>query len=327
VDPSRTLKVIRSLAGKVDDGVIRAYHGSPHSFSRFDASKIGTGEGAQAYGHGLYFAGNEDVARSYRDIAPAIVSPEHQAEIMELQSQYLRLVQEGQRISDAMSRIHESRGVTHPGWGNLRSVPADDPELSALRSRLAGVREMTDAAAAKTASAMSARGMRPPRGHMYEVEIDYPEEALLDWDKPLWSQSDSVTAGLRRVDPRVFGATPEMRAGAYGGWLWKTPRNTLLGNPDPAASPELLSFWDTHKGSRHAGAAFADLEAMAQSRANASAALRDAGIPGIRYLDQGSRSAGEGTRNYVMFPGTEDRIRILRQYGLLAPIALQPGEE
>jgi GNAT superfamily N-acetyltransferase len=31
---------------------IRAYHGSPHDFERFDSSKIGTGEGAQAYGHG-----------------------------------------------------------------------------------------------------------------------------------------------------------------------------------------------------------------------------------------------------------------------------------
>jgi hypothetical protein len=31
---------------------IKAYHGSPHSFERFDSSKIGTGEGAQVYGHG-----------------------------------------------------------------------------------------------------------------------------------------------------------------------------------------------------------------------------------------------------------------------------------
>ena len=27
-----------------------AYHGSPHDFDKFDMSKIGTGEGAQAYG-------------------------------------------------------------------------------------------------------------------------------------------------------------------------------------------------------------------------------------------------------------------------------------
>ncbi len=44
---------------------IRAYHGSPHDFDKFDLSKIGTGEGAQAYGHGLYFAENPKVAESY----------------------------------------------------------------------------------------------------------------------------------------------------------------------------------------------------------------------------------------------------------------------
>lgn len=53
------------------EGNILAYHGSPHSFDRFDISKIGTGEGAQAYGHGLYFADAEDVARSYRDTLAA----------------------------------------------------------------------------------------------------------------------------------------------------------------------------------------------------------------------------------------------------------------
>ena len=29
--------------------------------------------------------------------------------------------------------------------------------------------------------------------------------------------------------------------------------------------------------------------------------LRELGIPGIRYLDQGSRGAGQGTHNYVVF--------------------------
>jgi hypothetical protein len=51
------------------------WHGSPHRFAataknplgEFDPTKIGTGEGAQAYGHGLYFAENEGVAKGYRD--------------------------------------------------------------------------------------------------------------------------------------------------------------------------------------------------------------------------------------------------------------------
>ena len=43
-----------------------AYHGTPHTIKgKFDISKVGTGEGAQAYGHGMYFAESPDVARTY----------------------------------------------------------------------------------------------------------------------------------------------------------------------------------------------------------------------------------------------------------------------
>ena len=44
--------------------------------------------------------------------------------------------------------------------------------------------------------------------------------------------------------------------------------------------------------------------------------LRQAGIPGIKYLDQGSRGTGAGTSNYVVFdPKTID---IIKKYGLAA---------
>jgi hypothetical protein len=65
------LKGARAALGAAEEAVpaiargIRAYHGSPHDFERFDISKIGTGEGAQAYGHGLYFAENPKVAETY----------------------------------------------------------------------------------------------------------------------------------------------------------------------------------------------------------------------------------------------------------------------
>jgi hypothetical protein len=42
------------------------FHGSPHRFTKFDSSKIGTGEGAQVYGHGLYLAESPDVADQYK---------------------------------------------------------------------------------------------------------------------------------------------------------------------------------------------------------------------------------------------------------------------
>ena len=44
-----------------------AFHGSPHSFDKFTTDKIGTGEGAQAFGWGLYFTDLESIARNYAD--------------------------------------------------------------------------------------------------------------------------------------------------------------------------------------------------------------------------------------------------------------------
>ena len=113
-------------------------------------------------------------------------------------------------------------------------------------------------------------GPRP--GHMYEVEIGYPEEALLDWD-------GSVMPAGHAVSEAGWG-----RGINKGRDLWL--------------------------------AAARDMGPL-----EASLHFSRGGIPGIRYLDQGSRAVGGGTRNYAMFPGTEDRIRILRQYGLLPPLA------
>jgi hypothetical protein len=45
--------------------VIPVGHASPHRFEQFSMDKIGTGEGAQVYGHGLYFAENPTVVDEY----------------------------------------------------------------------------------------------------------------------------------------------------------------------------------------------------------------------------------------------------------------------
>jgi hypothetical protein len=48
-------------------------------------------------------------------------------------------------------------------------------------------------------------------------------------------------------------------------------------------------------------------------------ALRDAGIKGIKYLDQDSRAAGEGSRNFVVFD--DKLIDIIKKYGLAGLIS------
>ena len=48
-------------------GMTKVFHGSPHLFKNWDFSKMGSGEGAQAFGHGGYFAGSKGVGEYYRD--------------------------------------------------------------------------------------------------------------------------------------------------------------------------------------------------------------------------------------------------------------------
>lgn len=45
----------------------KAYHGSPYTFDHFDLGAIGTGEGAQGHGWGLYFAQDKQIAKTYKD--------------------------------------------------------------------------------------------------------------------------------------------------------------------------------------------------------------------------------------------------------------------
>lgn len=70
------LGTVLGMTGDAPGGnALRVYHGSPHAFEpvpdnplgAFSLDKLGTGEGAQAYGHGVYQAGAEGVARTYRD--------------------------------------------------------------------------------------------------------------------------------------------------------------------------------------------------------------------------------------------------------------------
>ena len=57
-DPATT-KMLGGLLGAT------VWHGSPRKFDKFDSSKIGTGEGAQSYGNGMYAAEQKAVGQEY----------------------------------------------------------------------------------------------------------------------------------------------------------------------------------------------------------------------------------------------------------------------
>jgi len=232
-------------------GLMTVYHGSPHLFDKFDMSKIGTGEGAQAYGHGLYFAENPEVASSYK---------------MAGQPSYLGATVWGHvhtAIETAKAHGLVGDGVNKFALDYLNKQAANAPPM-ARQQFYDAINNFDQLASAS----------KP--GRMYEVAIHADPEDFLNWDKPLSGQ------------PHVQAAFDKL--GAVPGPRWEMlPKTELMTGADRL------------------------------SPAEASAALNQAGIPGIRYLDQGSRGAGEGTSNYVVFDPS--LIEIVRKYGLAGLIA------
>lgn len=63
----RTLKEKLAQFGYDMSQFLSVWHGSPYDFDKFSTEKIGTGEGAQAFGWGLYFTDLESIAKNYAD--------------------------------------------------------------------------------------------------------------------------------------------------------------------------------------------------------------------------------------------------------------------
>lgn len=58
---------VKYSAEELDKKFQAAYHGSPHIFNEFSIEHMGSGEGAQVHGWGLYFTAHEGVAQGYRE--------------------------------------------------------------------------------------------------------------------------------------------------------------------------------------------------------------------------------------------------------------------
>jgi len=303
---------------------IRAYHGSPHMFDRFDMSKIGTGEGAQAYGHGLYFAGKEGTARFYRDA----LSPPHGLNKSVLidgtplgeMPEYLAM--------NPLARARAANAIAAGGdkgsWLQYaEAANAADPFAAQITPSGKTKAELVHAPALDFLNTIDpsrvTRAQHP--GHMYEVNINARPEQLLDWDKPLAGQNPQIQSALERIG--VPRDTPQPYTGlplANGAKLRVEtdpdfgPRYFMdmpSGGSFRINASDLSNLIGPAGGQLHGKAAWSNVAGRLGEQ-DASVALRDAGIPGIQYLDAGSRGAGEGSRNYVIFD--DKLIDILRRY-------------
>jgi hypothetical protein len=223
-----------SSAGLIN--FLPAYHGTPFEVDKFKLANIGTGEGAQAYGWGLYFAQALGVADDYRRKLSG-GKRSFTSEEIDLQKNLK------QDSSDLIQQINFQQ--------NLPKEKQDKKEIEALWNEYNKVEN-------KLAS-FQARG----KGNLYKVDIDVKDEDLLDWDKRLSEQPESVRDSLIQLikerTPKEIAESAIKNMKAKGGSLY-----ALISD----------SFGESAQGT---------------PEKRASEALLAAGIPGIRYLDEKSR--------------------------------------
>jgi hypothetical protein len=280
------------------------YHGTPHTLpptprnplGEFDASKIGTGEGAQAYGHGTYVAENPAVATGYRDKL--------------------------QKVNYNGSEIDPSN-PSHVALATVQQFGNKEKASAYLKQRANLMDYEINMQAAKLLDEGSALPTRNATGNLYKVDL--PDEKIakmLDFDKHLSEQPKAVQDILLRYQKEI--------GGSFG-----TGEQTL----------KAIAFERRMKG-------------LDDSPAAVAQQLKDMGIPGIKYFDEGSRNlantyivrnsqGGENvfsskaaaeayvkkypedkliepkvTRNFVVFPGEEKSMTILERNGQPAQMSV-----
>jgi hypothetical protein len=248
---------------------MNVWHGSPHKFEptelndlgEFNAAKINTGEGAQAYSYGHYTGEARGTGEGYRDqLAKTQIEPGDYAEYF-------------------------ASGSVRPSYGGHDKILAFDPE-SGIVTAQSVVKNKNDEWVPEPNSQIRRHKTMPNVAELektlgrkpgYLYKVDLPDEhiaKMLDWDKTWDQQPKNVQDSINTKALEKFYKTKEI------------PTSQILYHINQGKSP-----------------------------AESAEHFRSLGIPGVRYLDEGSRSMGSGTSNFVVFPGNEHMMTILERNG------------
>ena len=284
---------------------ITALHASPHSFRKFDTAFMGKGEGAQAYGWGLYFAENPEVNRSYlnqfaqdkatwkfREVETAAIEemqralvgsflpkdalPEAKEDASDIAWSVLGDLVDAARgsmtVLDIVMELHDEIDTNRK---YAETYPQVREKLEQLEGFMLSLLDHLDEIEVRT-------GM--PSNYRVELNVedylDFMEGGeLLFWDKGYGSSTTS----------------------RIGDWLLdegKEEAYSLFNDKDPENG-----YW-------MGGKIYRSLEDALGSPREASEFLLRHGVRGIRYADGFSRWKAEEkqTYNYVIFDGNDIKI-------------------
>lgn len=285
---------------------IAALHASPHSFRKFDTAFMGKGEGAQAYGWGLYFAENPEVNRSYmnqfaqdkatwkfREVETAAIEemqralvgsflpkdalPEAKEDASDIAWSVLGDLVDAARgsmtVLDVVMELHDEIDTNRK---YAETYPQVREKLEQLEGFMLSLLDHLDEIEIRTGMPSN-----------YKVELNVEDSELLGWD-----YVDETVLALLKDSP-----VEEVRYALERAERRADYRGENVSGKD--VYQELFdAFWDGEDGTKQ------------EAQKAASVSLLSSDIKGIRYADGLSRwkEKEEQTYNYVIFDGNDIKI-------------------
>jgi hypothetical protein len=268
----------------VNQGMIQpitAYHGTPHTIQgKFDINKVGTGEGNQTYGYGMYFAENPAVAKEYQ-----------------------------KRLSADSALSFQAKDVD-PAY--INAANSFKEYGSNYEETLKGLKEAYKNAPEKELD-VAAKVAFQPTGNLYKVDVpDKYIPNMLNWDEPFNKQTKSVQEAIKRIEPNIKKINPDIDVEKMNGQqIYRAYQQYRGNNPDFASEGlnELgikgIKYLD--QGSRSPG--FSSLTpAQLDSRIDGIKESLDAGLGNKEVLERQLKSLQTEkdsyknlTSNFVVF--------------------------
>lgn len=283
---------------------IAALHASPHSFRKFSTDYMGQGEGAQAYGWGLYFAESEKVNRDYlkkfaRDkyfiewrgrrfdawhgsdeFVEAVLKDMGVSEptrSMKLAIWQLAVPVLDDNREEKLDYLNRQQNYAESTLRSKRLFETElqyESKIAEAKERLAVIKFL------KERVGDFSRGSEIVPASNYRVELNVDDSELLGWD-----YVDETILGLLKDSP-----VEEVRYALERAERRADDRGENVSGKD--VYQELFdAFWDGGDGTRQ------------EAQKAASVSLLSSDIKGIRYADGYTRGKAEEeqTYNYVIF--------------------------
>lgn len=317
-----------------------AWHGSPYDFEHFDLGAMGSGEGNQAHGWGLYFAQNREISEAYKDtfgykgLAVDLDGKrytQHEDGTFVVNNE---VVAEGSSLDYALNQLIDSEGDKDVAVKELREAAKRraNSENEAVKKQNKDFVQAADLLE-KINNVNVTRG-----GKLYEVNV--PEnDVLLDEQSPLFKQPLRVLKGLSKLN-HASAYTAGKLANVYDRAIsndkqhgtntgvetiknylsdvlnrfaselptdetWEKLVKALHGNEELAGDVVSLGM-DSHSIGMSGKDVYDEISEEYKSAENASRALNEAGVTGITY------SGRQDGRCFVVFD--DKAISIIDKY-------------